>query len=579
MKLGVILCIWISFCGFTQEHDFPVLEGPYLGQKPPGLAAELFAPGIISTLEMPEMCAGFTADGKEFFYNAQFKGHWTIFQTREIGGQWINPEPMLFSSGYTDRDFTISPDGQRIYFGSNRPREKNEEPLSSLDIYVTERIGGIQWSEPKNIGSEINSDLGENYPSVASNGNLYFFSSRGDGSGGCDIYVSRYIDGRYHPPENIGSAVNSVRNDWDAFIAPDESYIIFSSQNRDDTIGGQDLYISFQNKDGSWTVARNMGPRVNSKAGEICPSVSLDGQYLFFTSRRRGQSDIFWVDAGIIEEFKPVDPFSAVANNKTIVEAAKNGDLKTVKTILELDPSMLNAKNQNGYTALHWACMRAHWDTAKYLIEKGADLNVVGGDGGTQINWAVHHDNVEIIKLLVENGAKLNIQNKWGMSELHTAIWRGNINVVRFLLDQGSDPDIKTNEGWTAMHYAYRSGHDNIIEMLKKRGLSMTEKDNMGRTPQYLYFKKPNAIEMSKDELDLYVGKYYIEDYLLLEIWREGDRLKIMEFGPDEIYPVAKDFFYFKHAPWTLIFSRDGDGRINHAQLSFIRRSYTIVKR
>ena len=65
----------------------------------------------------------------------------------------------------------------------------------------------------------------------------------------------------------------------------------------------------------------------------------------------------------------------------------------------------------------------------------------------------------------------------------------------------------------------------------------------------------------------------------MLEIWREGDRLKIMEFGPDEIYPVAKDFFYFKQAPWTLIFSRDENGKIHHAQLSFIRRSYTIRKK
>lgn len=268
-----------------------------------------------------------------------------------------------------------------------------------------------------------------------------------------------------------------------------------------------------------------------------------------------------------------------IASAETIVEAAKNGDLQTVKTILAKDPSKLNATDDSKYTALHWACMRAHWEVAKYLIEKGADLNVAGGDEGTQINWAVHHDNVEIIKLMVEKGAKLNIRNQWGMTELHTAIWRGCIHVVEYLLDHDSDPMIKTNEGWTAMHYAYRSGHDNVIEMLGKKGLSMTEKDNMGRTPQYLYFKKPNPIELSPKELDEYIGKYYIGDYLILEIWREGNRLKIIEFEPDEIYPAAKDFFYFKQAPWTLIFTRDDDGKIHHAQLSFIRRSYRIVRK
>lgn len=268
-----------------------------------------------------------------------------------------------------------------------------------------------------------------------------------------------------------------------------------------------------------------------------------------------------------------------IASAEEIVEAAKNGDMETVKTILAQNPAKLNATDEAGYTPLHWACMRAQWDVVRFLIDKGADLNVVGGDGGTQINWAVHHDNVDVIALMIENGAKLNIRNKWGMTELHTAIWRGCINVVEYLLEHGSDPDIKTNEGWTAMHYAHRSGHDNIIEMLKKRGISTDVQDNQGRFPRHLYFKKPNPIELSPAELDEYIGKYYVGDYLLLEIWREGGRLKIMEFGPDEIYPVARDFFYFKQAPWTLIFTRDEQGKVHHAQLSFIRRSYTIVRK
>ena len=268
-----------------------------------------------------------------------------------------------------------------------------------------------------------------------------------------------------------------------------------------------------------------------------------------------------------------------MASGEEIVEAAKRGDLHAVKAILADDPSKLNALDEEKYTPLHWACMRAHWDVAEYLIEQGADLNIQGGDGGTSLQWAVHHDNVDIVRLMVSKGAKLNVQNLWSMTELHTAIWRGNIHVVEYLLDQGSDPMIRTNEGWTAMHYAFRSGHDNIIDMLKKRGLSLRVQDNNGRYPQHLYFKKPNAIDLSPEELSEYTGKYYIGDYLMLEIWREGQVLKVMEFGPDEIYPVAKDFFYFKQAPWTLIFTRDDEGNLIHAQLSFIRRSYTIVRK
>ena len=129
------------------------------------------------------------------------------------------------------------------------------------------------------------------------------------------------------------------------------------------------------------------------------------------------------------------------------------------------------------------------------------------------------------------------------------------------------------------MHYAFRSGHDDVINLLKRKGVSFKVQDNKGRYPQHLYFKKPNPIDLPPKELDEYLGKYYLDDYLMLEIWREGDRLKIMEFGPDEIYLMAKDFFCLKQAPWTLIFSRDENDKLHHAQLSFIRRSYTIVRK
>jgi hypothetical protein len=303
--IGFIFVMAIIFDCLSDPNEWPVLQGPYLGQKAPVYKAKIFLDGIISKYKEPEMCAAFTLDGKEFYFNTYYKDSWAIFVTKEVNGKWIKPEPLKFTSDYTDRDFTMSPDGTEIYFGSNRPREESGEKLKSLDIFFTERIPSCDWSEPKNIGAPINTDFGENYPSVARNGNLYFFSCRDDGLGGCDIYVSRFVADRYNMPENLGSAINSEKNDWDAYIAPDESYIIFSSQDRDDSIGGQDLYISFRKKDGSWTQSKNMGLSVNSEFCEICPSVSLDGKYLFFTSRRRGKADILWITTDIITKLKP----------------------------------------------------------------------------------------------------------------------------------------------------------------------------------------------------------------------------------------------------------------------------------
>ncbi|MCP4728139.1 MAG: hypothetical protein GY863_24075 [bacterium] len=304
VSLISIIAVIFIFGGFSQQETFPELSGSYLGQEAPSDKAGVFMDGIISILDEPEMCAAFTEDGKEFYFNRQFNNYWSIFVTREKNGQWTRPEPLSFSGGYTDRDFTMSPDGSTIVFGSDRPTAKGGRRRNRLDIFYTKRLPECKWSEPMNIGAPINTDFSENYPSLSENGNLYFFSQRTGGHGGCDIYLSRFVDGQYTVPETLDSSVNSEKNDWDSFISPDESYIIFSSQNRDDTIGGQDLYISFRDNDGSWTKAVNMGPAVNSVSGEICPSVSPDGRYLFFTSRRRGKADIFWIKAGIIEEIK-----------------------------------------------------------------------------------------------------------------------------------------------------------------------------------------------------------------------------------------------------------------------------------
>jgi len=304
----IILTIFIFIVGSLHSQEkttgFPKLKGPYFGQKAPIKKAELFMDGIISTKSDPEMCAAFSLDGKEFFFNNEFNGYWAIFFTKVVNGFWTKPEPLPFTSDFTDRDFTISPDGTNIYFGSNRPKEKGQTAQRNLDIFVTKRDQSGHWSKPKNVGSVVNTNGGENYPSVARNGNLYFFSNRSDGFGGCDIYISRFLKNSYQQPENLGPAINSSQNDWDSFIVPDESYIIFSSQNRSDTNGRQDLYISFRDKQGNWTRAQNMGAKVNSSSGEICPSVSLDGKYFFFTSRRRGKADIFWINAKIIEDIK-----------------------------------------------------------------------------------------------------------------------------------------------------------------------------------------------------------------------------------------------------------------------------------
>jgi len=90
------------------QDDFQKLKGPYFDQDAPADFAEVFLDGIISKFDSPEMCAGFTKDGKEFFYCALHNNNWAIFSTREINGKWIKPKVLSFTGNYGDRDFTIS---------------------------------------------------------------------------------------------------------------------------------------------------------------------------------------------------------------------------------------------------------------------------------------------------------------------------------------------------------------------------------------------------------------------------------------------------------------------------------------
>ena len=112
-------------------------------------------------------------------------------------------------------------------------------------------------------------------------------------------------NGRYDKIENLGPNVNTKYDEGDAFIAPDESYIIVCGMGRPDCIGSGDLYISFREEDGDWIKYKNMGKKINSHFSDYCPYVSPNGKYFFFTSRRTGDDDIYWVDAKVIEELRP----------------------------------------------------------------------------------------------------------------------------------------------------------------------------------------------------------------------------------------------------------------------------------
>jgi Tol biopolymer transport system component len=261
---------------------------------PDSLAIE-FLPGLVS-VDGLDFNSVFSPDGQSFYFSRSVNGQWDIFVCKYDGFSWGKPVGVSFSDEtYSEADPAFSPDG-KLFFISNRPRQ-GELKKDDFDIWYVEQAGEGRWSKPQNL-LEVNSDSSEYYISFSQNGNLYFGSSRPVGFGSDDIYVSRFVEGRYTSPENLGSNINSPASEHDPCVSPDERLIVFKSENREDGFGQADLYFSTIDQTQAWMPATNFGAAINTEGYEYCPYFSPDGKYFFFSS----QSDIMWIDMRVVQK-------------------------------------------------------------------------------------------------------------------------------------------------------------------------------------------------------------------------------------------------------------------------------------
>jgi hypothetical protein len=303
--LGIGLSIIFLSSSFTQQADFPVLKGPYLGQKPPGMTPQIFAPGIVCT-EKNEGYLVFLDHGRVLVFDRwqpEIEDSNPYFMMEIRDGRWTRPRPSNHKQNPCDPNLPITPDERTLFFALNRSTDSMGESETGWDIWMT------KWTEQgfspiRRLEAPVSSEKRDAWASLAQNGNLYFMSNREGTYGRWDIYKAEYKDGRYVNVQNIGHPVNSEVSDADPAIAPDESYLLFCSK-RSDGFGELDLYLSFRKQNGSWTTPQNMGPGINTPASEEKPYVTPDGKYLFFSNDASGDLEIYWVDARIIEQLRP----------------------------------------------------------------------------------------------------------------------------------------------------------------------------------------------------------------------------------------------------------------------------------
>jgi len=106
-RIPYIICLLVSAVAnlLSQQNDFPKLNGPYLGQKPPGMSPEIFAPGLISSESRSECCRAISPDGREFFFVRKLESGDKIFRMTEGENGWTKPELIT----YTDKAFQYTP--------------------------------------------------------------------------------------------------------------------------------------------------------------------------------------------------------------------------------------------------------------------------------------------------------------------------------------------------------------------------------------------------------------------------------------------------------------------------------------
>jgi Tol biopolymer transport system component len=245
----------------------------------------VFAPGVVSTGK--EFGLTFMPDGKEAYFTRFDAEKRTnhIYRTLLVNGEWQSATLVEFSQDqWRDLDPAVSPDGRRLFFVSTRPKPGGNPNLQSgdMDIWVADHVSG-GWGPPHWI-EHVNSDDKEGSPSVARDGTLYFFSDRGSAPNTNSIYFSKLVDGSYTPPERLPAEVNSGPSDTSPFISPDGRTLLFYS-TRDGGFGKGDVYVAFK-RHGRWTRAVNLGPRVNTQDSEYNPSISPDGEKLYFGRNR-----------------------------------------------------------------------------------------------------------------------------------------------------------------------------------------------------------------------------------------------------------------------------------------------------
>lgn len=191
-----------------------------------------------------ESNAVFTKDGKTMYFSrtndkqvqvgeekfASVK----LYRAEWVNNEWTNIYELPFSSDqFSTQHPALSPDEKILYFSSDRP-----ESLGSFDIFYVDILEDGGYSEPQNLGDNINTNHREQFPFLTEEGTLYFASDGLQGLGGLDIFMARVYNNVFGKPINLGETINTGMDDFAYVLKPGEELGYFASNRK----GTDNLY-------------------------------------------------------------------------------------------------------------------------------------------------------------------------------------------------------------------------------------------------------------------------------------------------------------------------------------------------
>jgi len=217
-KVILISCMLVTTMSTSaQQTDFPKLSGPYLGQKPPGMTPEIFAPGIISKSGSDEWGLAVNADCNEIFFSRSENDKATVFHTKYQSGAWSKPVVASFSGKYLERPFT----DQLVHAAY---------VSSDEDIYASGLVVFKKHDSGYGMKEKLHPDVIGNHPAISPAGDFIVFSNRtNDGFGGTDLYVIyKNDDDSLNAPINLGKTINTSNFESSPTISQDGRFLFFS---------------------------------------------------------------------------------------------------------------------------------------------------------------------------------------------------------------------------------------------------------------------------------------------------------------------------------------------------------------